>query len=249
MSLKGGIPMNNMHLLMEIQQKYDLNNRCKVTLKDTTPKKMLKKLKFQFEGKTSMYNERKKQLEVIKRNYGDLFEELEELKKQLTKQEFSLYNEAGSDIKLIESLEKKIKTAKIDIQEFEEKSIEILEQDEKLCTMQKDGKIELIKLREEFYNYKEEYNNKVTRANEDLAKTEEAIEKIAKKIPKELLGKYNRIRESKGVAVVKIHGGVCSGCKMKVSAMTIDSIYNGVEIVHCDNCGRILFWDDIKTVK
>ena len=82
-----------------------------------------------------------------------------------------------------------------------------------------------------------------------MIKTEEGIEKIAHKIPKELLGKYNSIRDCKGVAVVKIQGGVCSGCKMKVSAMTIDSIYNGVEIVCCDNCRRILFWEDIKTIK
>jgi uncharacterized protein len=247
--LRGGIYMNNMHLLMNLRQEHDLNNRCKITLKDGTSKQMLKKLKFQFEGKTSMYHERKKQLEGLKKNYGDLFKELEVLKAQLLEQEFTLYNEAGSDIKLIENLENKTEMAKTFILELEKKSIEILEQDEKLCNEQENSKIELIKLREEFYNYKEDYNNKIARANEDLAKTEEGIEEIVNKIPKALLDKYNSLRECKGVAVVKIQGGVCSGCKMKVSAMTIDSICNGVEIVHCDNCRRILYWEDIKTVK
>ena len=113
--------MNNMHMLMKIQQEHDLNNRCKIILKDITPKQLLKKLKSQFEDKTSMYHERKIQLEGLKENYEGLFKELEELKKKLSEQEFSLYNEAGSDIKLIESLEKKIQVAKVDIVELEQK--------------------------------------------------------------------------------------------------------------------------------
>ena len=241
--------MNNLHLLMKLGQEHDLNNRCKLTLKDITPKQNLKKLKLQFEGKTSIYHERKKEAEVLKKNYGDLFIELEELKGQLQKHEFSLYNEAGSDIKLIESLEKKTQGVKTDILELEEKSMEIMEEDEKLSKLQEDSKVELIKLREEFYNYKEDYKNKIIKANEDLAKTEEGIENLQKEIPKELLTKYNTIRECKGVAVVKIQGGVCFGCKMKVSAMTIDDISNGVEIVYCDNCRRILYWEDIATIK
>ena len=238
-----------MHLLMKLQQEHDLNNRCKITLKDTTPKQILKKLKFQFEGKTSTYHERKQQLEVLKESYGDLFKELEVLKTKLLEQEFTLYTETGSDIKLIENLEKKTEAAKLDILEMEKKTIEILEEDEKLSIEQENTKTELIRLREEFYSYKEEYNKKIARANEDLVKTEEDVEVSMNKIPKELLDKYNTIRECKGVAIVKIQGGVCGGCKMKVSAMTIDDICNGVEIVLCDNCRRILYWDDIKNVK
>jgi len=241
--------MNNLQLLMKIQQQHDLNNQCKITLEDITPKQKLKKLKFQFEGKTSLYHERRKEGESLKKSYGDLFTELEGLKKQLEEQEFTLYNDAGSDIKLIDSLEKKTEVVKADILELEEKSMEMLEQDEKLCILQDDSKIELIKLREEFYNYKEDYKNKIAKANEDLVKTEAGIEKIANKIPKALLSKYNTIRECKGVAVVKIRGGVCLGCKMKVSAMTIDDISNGEEIVLCDNCRRILFWEDKADIK
>ena len=241
--------MNNLNLLIKLQQEHDLNSRCRITLKDITPKQQLIKLKFQFEGKTSIYHERKRQVEGLKKNYGDLFIELEVLKNKLQEQEYSLYNEAGSDIKLIESLEKKTIILKNLILELEEKSMDVLEEDEKLCILQEDGKIELIKLREEFYNYKEDYKNKIAMANEDLVKTEESIEKIERKIPKEFLSKYNTIRECKGNGIVKIQGGVCFGCKMKVSAITIDNISNGVEIVHCDNCRRILFCEDISNIK
>ncbi|MEM1157443.1 MAG: C4-type zinc ribbon domain-containing protein [Verrucomicrobiota bacterium] len=53
---------------------------------------------------------------------------------------------------------------------------------------------------------------------------------------------YRRLLKSKGdVAIVKIeHGNMCSGCHMTLTQQEIVKAKGG-QIVHCSNCGRILF--------
>ena len=77
-----------------------------------------------------------------------------------------------------------------------------------------------------------------------MRKTKEDIEKIRKDIPEEYLKQFDNTLKQKKIAVCKIVGEVCSGCKMKVSAMTMDNIKKGIEMVKCDNCGRILYKDE-----
>jgi len=54
--------------------------------------------------------------------------------------------------------------------------------------------------------------------------------------------KYSSVRRSKrGLAVVRLEGGSCSGCGVTPSAARIDAARSGQEIVQCGNCGRILY--------
>lgn len=56
------------------------------------------------------------------------------------------------------------------------------------------------------------------------------------------LEKYSALRRTKrGVAIVRLEGGSCTGCGVEPSAARIDSARSGQEIVQCGNCGRILY--------
>jgi len=65
---------------------------------------------------------------------------------------------------------------------------------------------------------------------------------LAGKIEEEVLGRFERLFNSKGdAAVVALEHEVCTGCHMKVTTQTAHRVKAGKEIVSCENCGRILY--------
>ena len=74
---------------------------------------------------------------------------------------------------------------------------------------------------------------------EDLTKERS---ELAGKIDEDVLGRFERIFNSKGdAAVVALEHEVCTGCHMKVTTQTAHRVKAGKEIVSCENCGRILY--------
>ncbi len=67
-------------------------------------------------------------------------------------------------------------------------------------------------------------------------------EEIAGRIDEDTLGTFDRLFASKGdAAIVALEHEVCTGCHMKVTTQTAVRAKGGREIVHCEQCGRILF--------
>ena len=65
---------------------------------------------------------------------------------------------------------------------------------------------------------------------------------LAGKIDEDVLGRFERLFNSKGdAAVVALDHEVCTGCHMKVTTQTAHRVKAGKEIVSCENCGRILY--------
>ena len=65
--------------------------------------------------------------------------------------------------------------------------------------------------------------------------------KLRAKIPSQILAHYDRLvaRGKKGLAAVR--GQVCSGCHMHLPIGVIMTLRHGLEIQHCENCGRYLY--------
>ena len=58
------------------------------------------------------------------------------------------------------------------------------------------------------------------------------------------LNVYDRLMKSKGnAAIVPAVNGVCGGCHMKLVSATLNSLNADDAIVHCEQCGRILYFD------
>lgn len=64
---------------------------------------------------------------------------------------------------------------------------------------------------------------------------------LSAEVDEDLLDTYQRLFTNKGEAVVPLEHDVCTGCHMKVIAQTAVSVKGGRSIVHCENCGRILY--------
>ncbi len=71
-------------------------------------------------------------------------------------------------------------------------------------------------------------------------------DKIARQLPQETLVSYDRIRSAKyGKAVVPITRGACGGCYKTVPPQLNLLLRKNDEILHCENCGRILIAEEI----
>ena len=81
-------------------------------------------------------------------------------------------------------------------------------------------------------------------AKADLAGALAEVEKARGAAQPELLPRYDRLAKTAGLpVVVALHAGKCGGCHLKVSNGVETEARKGAEIVTCDNCGRILYFE------
>ncbi len=78
-----------------------------------------------------------------------------------------------------------------------------------------------------------------------IAELESERRTFTAKVEPTLLAIYDRLVKAKqGSALVALSAGQCKGCHMKVTTSTILKAKTDQEITHCENCGRILYFDD-----
>ena len=64
-------------------------------------------------------------------------------------------------------------------------------------------------------------------------------------VPETILPLYTRLMKSKdGLAVAPMREGKCEGCHMKLIASTVMKVQTARELTQCEDCGRILYWED-----
>lgn len=142
-----------------------------------------------------------------------------------------------------QALLKEIEEAKRQIKDTEEQMLQVMEQAE----------AEISKAEELEHLCKGE----MTLLAEEGKKTEAAIRQIearraevltsrsqlAKELPESQLKRYEKLlAKRKGLAVVKISGGVCQGCFMTVPPQQFNHVRKGHEVCSCPACQRILFY-------
>ncbi len=70
-------------------------------------------------------------------------------------------------------------------------------------------------------------------------------ESLAKALDEDILELYLRLFKAKhGTAVATLEHEVCTGCHMRVTAQTVVQVRGRKEIIHCPQCGRILYLPD-----
>ena len=241
--------MSIINLLLDIEKNYDKINDGNKVLKDGTYIYLLKKMKGEFEDIKLKYKNKEKQIHEIKNGYMKISIITNDKKKETDALEFELYNNAGSDIDKINSIQLKIDECKRILKEYDDQSVVLLEEEDKLNSESDVLRVKLANVKNEFYEYKTVSNKKINDAKKAIGKAKKVIELKEKEVPETMLQEFTKIKQIKGSGAAVVEKGVCKGCKMKVSALTLDDIKKAQTIVHCDNCGRILFCDIDKVKK
>ncbi len=231
-----------LNLLFEIQRNREIIKRTREALKGESNNNFIRRVKKEFEEKKSKYKLVDSKLNEVEKNIEQLEKKLEDMKREVMQEESKLYGNLKYDLKFISTLEKSIELKKGEIRTLEEDSLNRLYDEENLLKERDMLRKELVDIKNEFYKNKKVSSDKIIKSKMEIKKAEDNILNCEKKVPKKLLDKFNELCELKGTGAAKLSNGVCSGCKMKVSAITIDDIKNNKDIVYCDNCGRIIYY-------
>ena len=80
--------------------------------------------------------------------------------------------------------------------------------------------------------------------NDELAGARDEIQKLESEIPPRDRAEFHRLVDKKhGLAVVLVVGGSCSACHVKVRPAAMQQLKQGREIIYCDSCKRILYYE------
>jgi uncharacterized protein len=236
----------NMNMMSNLLALQELDNKiieCNRVLKGDAHISLLKKLKGDFESLKENFNDKSEMLESVRQDLINLENRIGLEKKKLKQNEDELQKAAYSDYKQIENLYNKGETTKKELKKLEEDSIVLIDTKEKLSCEKEAKRVELFRLKENFYRHKGIFNDESTRSKDELERLRRCADHIRMVLPERVLQLYKSLTDKKGNAVAKLEGGMCSACRMRVSALTIDSVHKKQEVVCCNNCGRILFYE------
>ncbi len=78
-------------------------------------------------------------------------------------------------------------------------------------------------------------------SNKGLEGLKKAQEEIVSKIDPRLAGRYRRLKNKFGHAVVPVVTNLCTGCFASIPSSFVSKTNEG-KVQECENCGRILYW-------
>lgn len=111
----------------------------------------------------------------------------------------------------------------------------------------------------EIKRLEDEYKNKETAANDEIGKLENQMKdyqdkinelelrrnEIIVNIDKDVLSNYEKVLKNKNfLAVVKVEKEICCGCNINVPPQIVNEIRKKKEIISCQHCSRILYWEE-----
>jgi len=188
-------------------------------------------------------NDIKDKLNLNQKKRRELESEAQDLREKIKKYKHQL-NDVKSNLEY-RSLLKEIEATQQKIDELEEAVItRLLEADEieekiKGATSKVDQvKDESDKEKELLRSQKKEAENR----KDQLLKERESLRIL---IPSEQLELYHKIAAKRhGIALSPVHDEFCSLCHMRIRPQVINELKAGKSIILCENCGRILYWEE-----
>lgn len=144
-----------------------------------------------------------------------------------------------------QALAHEIERCERDISEIETQELILMERADEIAKRLHDSQAESERARAELAARVGELETRASNIAAELGRLESERREFAAKVDEDLLEQYDRIFASKGdTAVASVQHGVCGGCHMKISANTAFHVRTATAVVHCDNCGRILYPSD-----
>lgn len=67
--------------------------------------------------------------------------------------------------------------------------------------------------------------------------------KIVQAMPPEIVSRYERLKKRHLRPVVRLVGGVCEGCRVRLAASVAYRLRSDGSLEVCDHCGRFIYFD------
>ena len=173
-----------------------------------------------------------------RRAHAELSEHREKLRKYQTQlRAVQNSREYGAVLNEIDGVEKLVRGM--------EDRISSLDEEIQSATKELAGREEMLPLETEQHEERlKGWRTEQRAINEELASAQEEIGKLEASMHPRDRSEFHRLLDKKGgLAIVLVAGNSCSACHVKVRPAALQSLKAGREIVYCDSCKRILYWD------
>jgi hypothetical protein len=182
----------------------------------------------------------KEQMEDARRKQKSSEWELEDLQEKLRRIDSKLYSGTTKDPKELVNLEKEVRGLKSQIGPKEDALLGLMSQVEEIEAKVKTTTEELARLKREWEQRQETFGPRKSEIETVLAKLRGDRNGLAKQIDSEAFNTYERIRLTRGQAVVKVERGKCQGCHITVPTSQWQKAKAG-DLIQCNSCSRILY--------
>ena len=182
----------------------------------------------------------KAQLEDARKKQKSSEWELKDLQEKVSQIGSKLYSGKTKDPKELVNLEKEVKGLKSQIGPKEDALLGLMSQVEELEAKVKATAEEIERLKKEWEQRQETLRQRKSEVEIVLVKLKEERKGLAQQIDSEVLNTYERLRLTKGQAVVKVERGKCQGCHITVPTSQWQKARAG-DLIQCNSCSRILY--------
>lgn len=131
-----------------------------------------------------------------------------------------------------------------EVQAIEDRELDLMDNAEKMKTSVAEAETSHKAVKAQVERQLADMATKIQALETQLKELEAERAKLAGDIDEDLIDTFQRIFTNKGEAVVPLEHDVCMGCHMKVTAQTAVLVKGRKQIIHCENCGRILYPGD-----
>jgi len=182
----------------------------------------------------------KEQLEDAKKKQRSSEWELEDLQEKVRQIDSKLYAGKTKDPKELVNLEKEAKSLKSQIRMKEDSLLGLMSQAEEIEAEVKTTSGEADRLRREWEQRRETLGPRKSEIETALAKLREDRNELVRQVDSQAFNVYERIRLTRGQAVVKVERGRCLGCHITIPTSQWQKAKAG-DLIQCNNCSRILY--------
>lgn len=191
----------------------------------------------------------KKVLEGKREELGEMHRDSRKKNDEVDSLDYQIRNyqkqldEGIMSFKEMEVLKGKIEQLREKMEELEDKALGLM--------MEIEAKEEeLAKQESSFERWREKIELEIQKLEKEIGgksagvqESERRREQLESGVGHHLLAQYERLLQDYEYEepIATVEGGSCSGCKMSLSRNTLEKIREGMELVTCENCHRILY--------
>jgi hypothetical protein len=142
---------------------------------------------------------------------------------------------------------KEIETAEASRGDVETDIIKILDELDKLFVFVKKDQVTLDEYRKQYQEEKKLMETELNSIDTDYTNWEQKRNDLIKKVPADLLSRYEKIRNrNNGVGVISVWKAVCNGCHMNIPPQLYNELQKSAELLACPNCNRIMYFQNME---
>ena len=192
----------------------------------------------------SKIQEKRQRAEELEKSRRSLELELEAIN-----QDMKLHQDRLNEVKTnkeYDALQHEIEALRNRIEEHETAILEAIEESEDLVQKLEDDEAIFGEMKSEGLGRINELQSRLDSVEENVRVWEKKRGVVESEIDRRPLSIYSRIQRvvRGGIAVVPIEKAACGGCFRQLSPQRLMEIRRQDQIIRCENCGRILVWNE-----